>query len=111
MRLVLLLSGCLTLLPPPHAPSVKRAVELAPAAECAALDRRAVGLAISSAAAGALGGAGGGLAPYAGTDAEKYGLAGAGAALSAFAAVGSYLASHYAAKYAQRCTVNVGGSK
>jgi hypothetical protein len=69
-----------------------------------------VGLTVSSVAAGALGGAGGGIAPYADADAVKYSLAGVGAGLWAFSAIASYLATHYAAKYAERCTVNSGGT-
>src|SRR3954471_24006551 len=89
-------TGCLHLRPMPRAPGAKMVVRLAPAADCAGLERRVVGLTVSSVAAGALGGAGGGIAPYADADAVKYSLAGVGAGLSAFSAIASYLATHYA---------------
>ncbi len=114
VRLVLmsaaLLAGCIHMKPAPRKPGMKMLTRLASAEECAALDRRVVGLTIASVTSGVLGGAAGGLAPYTSNDGEKYGLAGTGAGLSAASAVMSYLASHYATRYAERCTLNLGGT-
>ena len=78
--------------------------------ECSGIDRNQVGWAAAGAASGGLGAASAGLTAAFDSNTAKYVLSATGAAFGVLATVSSFLASHYAKRYAQRCTDNTGGN-
>ena len=77
--------------------------------ECSKLDSSAVGWTASGVLFGALGASGGGGAAAADDPTTRYAVGGVAAGLTVFAAMSTFLGSHYAKRYTNRCTVNDGG--
>lgn len=109
--LVIFLGGCIHLAP--LRDHRLRAVLLAPAAECDALDRKVAALSVSSVVFGSLG-AGAGIGSFlplvANNDAAKWSVAAGGVVSTALSTGLGWGANFNSAKYSKRCTINVGGS-